>query len=450
MKYLVLFGLVSGCSSSVTLDGIWQFDVTGDIQGTGGCGSGMLSGSGQVQITGDVADLDDIFYLGKPAQFMVDSTWVLLVGFSLLTLGYLATPMRAVPLKARIFRIDLYDPKRLRYALLVMLLTSLVALVAFIRLTFTSVVDLTLEMLSKHRGVSQDLDEYHAYGYLRLLIGLSSVVSYIAYVRLKTSELDRNYYRVLFVLGLLVALLMAFYSQSRAALILSILNFVFIKYYLEKHRFPWKIFLAAAPVVTVLFVLVSGLRGGSGVDLTRQFTPMTAIAPIVLNIGGIDASKTGHVIDFIDETQDYKFGQTLVQFIWAAVPREIWPDKPPNLDTYVGENIYGANVYGAAAVPPGLFAEMYMNYWYGGIVLGSLLLGVFLKQLQNVLTTNEHNANFILLYVTSLQTVGFGILASGVSSTIIGSLMTGIPLLVALSYVTVRPERLPASAPAHA
>jgi|SRR6185437_2224784 hypothetical protein len=55
MKYLVLFGLVSGCSSSVTLDGIWQFDVTGDIQGTGGCGSGMLSGSGQVQITGDVA-----------------------------------------------------------------------------------------------------------------------------------------------------------------------------------------------------------------------------------------------------------------------------------------------------------------------------------------------------------------------------------------------------------
>jgi hypothetical protein len=54
MKYLVLFVLVSGCSSSVTLDGIWQFDVTGDIAATGtapgACAAGMISGSGQVQI----------------------------------------------------------------------------------------------------------------------------------------------------------------------------------------------------------------------------------------------------------------------------------------------------------------------------------------------------------------------------------------------------------------
>ena len=201
--------------------------------------------------------------------------------------------------------------------------------------------------------------------------------------------------------------------------------------------------MIAAPLIVLMFVVISSFRGGTGVDLNNGVTPMTFVAPIILNNGGIDASKTGHVIDYTNDTQDYKFGLTLVQFVWATVPRQIWPSKPPNLDTYVGEKIYGAETYGAAAVPPGFIAEMYMNYWYAGIIVGALALGAAMKHIQNVLSANWRNSNFVLVYVVVLQSLGMSVLSSGFSSTVMGALMAGVPLVCVLYFVTPKRYVLP-------
>ena len=388
-------------------------------------------------ITGE-SDLDYIFYLGKPSEFLVQSTGVLLLGFFFLTLGYLWAPDRRLPLPQRIFRSDRYHPRRLRLALGLMLVAAFAALVAFIGLTFGGVTEFAIGMLSRHRGLSDDLEEYRAYGYLRLIIGLSNIVVYLAYARLKTSNDSRGYYRWMLVVGMLVSVGMAFYSQGRAALVFVFLNLVFIKYYLDKRRFPWRVFALTAPVAIVLFVVTSGLRGGSGVDLTTGLTPMKVVGPIVLNNGGIDASKTGHVIDYVDDSQDYQFGATLVQFVIAVVPRQLWPTKPTNLDTYVGEKIYGAETYGAQAVPPGFFGEMYMNFWYAGIVLGAFALGALLKQIQNLHCANRGSTGFVLVYVVALQQIGIGMLGSGFSSTLMGALMAGVPLILVLYFITPR------------
>jgi oligosaccharide repeat unit polymerase len=385
--------------------------------------------------------IDEVFLLGKPKEFLLAPAAVMVVGFAFLTFGYLATPSTPLPLRYRIFRVHEWYPRRFGWLMTVMLMIAIVALGAFVQSTFSGMGDLALAMLSKHRGVSGDLSEYNAHGYLRLLVGLASIVMYLTYVRLRTRKRKRVLHRVLFTLALLVATAMAFYTQSRAALVFTFLNILFIKYYVDRQRFPWLAFSVAAPAVLALFVFVSSLRGGSGVDLSERITPETVIAPIVLHSGGIDASKTGHVLDYVDATQDYQFGQTLVQFVWSVVPRSLWPGKPVNLDTFIGEKIYGAEVYGSAGVPPGFFAEMYLNFWYAGIVLGALVLGAVIRKIDCMLVANKDNLNFILVYVIVLQQLGMSMLASGVSSTILGVLAAGIPLVAVLYLITPRVPR---------
>jgi len=399
-------------------------------------------------IGGDFFDINSIFYMGKPDEFLIESTVVLLIGFVFLTLGYLIPASRPRVLRLRIFRFEPVSRRRFNRLIALMIAISGVALVAFIYLTFTGFADFAIEMISKHRGLTTDLSEYRAHGYLRLMIGLASIVVYLAYGRLRSNGgRDRKYLWMMFSLGVVITLTMSFYSQSRGALIFIFLNIVFMKYYLDGRKFPWKILSVLAPIIIALFFVTSAFRSGSGVSLKQEITAIRVLAPIILNNGGIDASKTGHVIDYVDASQDYKFGETLIEFVWATVPRGMWTDKPVNLDTYIGEKVYGAETYGASAVPPGFFAEMYMNFWYAGIVLGSLLLGMFMKHLANLLAGNRGNTHFIVCYAVTLQSIGMSALASGVSSTVMGVLMTGIPLVAALYFVTPARRKSVAAAP---
>lgn len=385
-------------------------------------------------LAGDGVDLDGTFFLDQPPEFLVESMALMLFGFVFLVIGYLLPPNRPAPARWRIFYGPV-DARRVKLLLAAMLVISTAAFAVFVAVTFEGVGDFAWRLVSSHRGLSDELTEYRGYGYLRLLAGLSNIVIYVAYLMLRSTRADRGKYRTALATGMLITLAMAFYTQSRAALIFAFLNIVFIKYYLDGRRFPWRIFAVVAPVVVVLFMVTSALRPGAGVDLSERITPMSILAPIILTNGGIDASKTGHIVDYVDDTQDYKLGQTLVQFLWAPVPRELWNDKPPNLDTFVGEKIYGAETFGAAAVPASFFGEMYLNFWYAGIVVGALVLGALLKNINNLLVGNEASGVFLVCYVVVLQSIGMSVLASGVSSTMMGVLSTGIPLVLAFFLV---------------
>jgi oligosaccharide repeat unit polymerase len=392
----------------------------------------------------DVIDFRAVFYRDQTRDFLVWCMGLMLVGFVFLVVGYLLPKRRPLPLDLRIFVTDSFYPVRMRRTVLVLLLVSLLAVIGFVVTTFSGLGEFTWRMISAYRGISNDLDEYRGYGYLRLLVGFSSLAAYFAYVqkRLNPSRRQRRFYGRLVWVAILISALMAFYTQSRAALVYTFLNIVFIKYYLDGRRLPWRMMIGVAPIVILLFVVTSALRAGSGISISERVGPMNVVAPILLTNGGIDASKTGHIINYVDSTQEYKLGQTLVQFTWAVVPRELWPAKPPNLDTEIGTKVYDATTFGSGAVPPGFFGEMYMNFSYAGIVAGALFLGMLIKLIENLLAGNRGNANFILCYVLLLQQIGLSVMGSGVSSTIIGTLSVGIPLLIALFYVTPRRKKL--------
>ena len=79
-----------------------------------------------------------------------------------------------------------------------------------------------------------------------------------------------------------------------------------------------------------------------------------------------------------------------------------------------------------------------MNFGFTGILIGSLFLGFFLKKINYMAEKNKRNKFAIVFYVLVFQQVGISIFGSGVSSTIIGMLMTAVPLAFSY-YLAKRP-----------
>ncbi len=60
---------------------------------------------------------------------------------------------------------------------------------------------------------------------------------------------------------------------------------------------------------------------------------------------------------------EYQFGKTFVVWIYAPVPRSIWPDKPAiTLGQEVKVELYGGPVEQGGEIPPSITGEFYINF----------------------------------------------------------------------------------------
>jgi oligosaccharide repeat unit polymerase len=158
-----------------------------------------------------------------------------------------------------------------------------------------------------------------------------------------------------------------------------------------------------------------------------------------MNTNGIDVSKTAHIMSAVGRQLDFEWGWTLLNFFFIWIPRQVWPNKPVNIDTMIGMQVFGAETYGAGAVPPGLIAEMYWNFWIPGVIVGCFLLGYFLRVVFTQFSAYSDNRNVVLWYVLAFMPLGAAFMGSGFSSALVSFMMTSIPLVIALYYITTRP-----------
>ena len=381
--------------------------------------------------------IDSIFLHGKPYSFLVNSTWIILLGFVLAVVGYSLPQKSKRKYLLNGQTINKNNTSRYKKIILGLILISTVALVFFIEKTMPD--QFTIENIAQYRGVSDDLTLYRAHGYLRFFANFATLAAFLSFseINFKLPKKTSTYI-IFFVIAFGISNAIAFYTQSRASIVFNFLNLYFIFYYLSDKKISIKSLLCAIIFLCFVFYLMTCLRGGSGFLLSDPLNIKSVITSILLNNGGIDASKTGHVIDFIKNSNNFQYGKTLVHFLVMIIPRELWKSKPPNLDTYVGQEVYGSTFFGTGAVPPGFFAEMYMNFGFTGILIGSLFLGFFLKKINYMAEKNKRNKFAIVFYVLVFQQVGISIFGSGVSSTIIGMLMTAVPLAFSY-YLAKRP-----------
>lgn len=153
--------------------------------------------------------------------------------------------------------------------------------------------------------------------------------------------------------------------------------------------------------------------------------------------------ETGALVPLVAKVPgrvDFLYGQSYLAAIFFFVPRAIWPEKPRGVGPMTNAYIYQdremrpGELLAGAGMPPGALGEAYWNFYYPGVVLLFLLLGVFHRWLAAVLRRNPEVPAVWVMYALTLQMVP-------TSSLIVRWLQTIIPGIAILMWMGVLRRR---------
>ena len=387
-------------------------------------------------ITFDIPDaqaIDSAFLLGQPKEFLYVPMLLLLAGMSTMTAGYFCGPSVARRLPWRIFGDVEWSDKRYRQLTSVFLFLALAGTIMLMRRIGLESILLNL---SSVRGVSADLEEYRSMGVLRWVSQLSDPILYIAVARMCQVRRFRLFDAVVFALAGLNSVALGSLVSSRGQVIMLIVNTCAIIYYNRNRKIKTSTVMVAIVLVVVCFNILSSFRVGM-VRGSNSSAIASALEPMVLATNYVDVSKTAHIIAAIPKQLDYAYGLTYLTFLYGWIPRELWPRKPVvNVDNTVGIAVFGASVYGAGAVPPGVVAEAYWNFWYPGIFIVCFAVGYGLRAVMTQFRAYAHSQSAIVLYVAIFMNLGMSFAGSSFSPIILGIVASGLPMVVILGLMS--------------
>jgi oligosaccharide repeat unit polymerase len=380
------------------------------------------------------SDVDRVFLLGQSKSFMFSSILLIFFGVLSMVLGYTSIN-KSIRLKAKIFRYHIWDVNRFFYVSIVLMLISLYSLFVFIDLQGGL---FSVESMSSYRGVSDTLSELSSHSYLRLFISFSSINLYLNTVWIILYKEKRLLSFFLWMVSFFTFIFFNFFVSQRGAIVFGLIQMIAINYYLNEFQLPkFKLFIGFL-VGLGIFQVMSEIRNFNVVDSKEvDFSILKAIEPAILTTNMIDVSKTAHILDAIPDKLSYQYGSTLTTIFISWIPREFWREKPvTNVDNIIGMEVFGASNFGSGGVPPGIFAELYWNFWIPGVIFGCFLLGVFLKISYQTFLNNIKNPNVVLIYVTNFMLIGLAFIGSSFSSVLIGVLQILIPTIFILKLIT--------------
>jgi len=145
----------------------------------------------------------------------------------------------------------------------------------------------------------------------------------------------------------------------------------------------------------------------------------------------MDVSKTSHIINAVPQRLKYLNGVSLLRWIYAPIPRSLWNDKPPiSLGSEVGQVMFG--LPHTSGVPPGLVAELYMNFGLVGVLVGMVLFGWVLKVIFLSFAPVLNGKAGALLYSVVVVRLAFHLPQNEVSLELVRLFTEVTPLLLAL------------------
>ena len=93
-----------------------------------------------------------------------------------------------------------------------------------------------------------------------------------------------------------------------------------------------------------------------------------------------NVSFLGHCVALHEAGKPFKHGETMVGVFTALIPRLLWPDKPVQDHGNVLSAEYGFKDESATvSINFPWLADLYINFGYAGMVIGSFLLGAFFR-----------------------------------------------------------------------
>jgi len=385
--------------------------------------------------------INQVFLLGENKSFLIPSMFLILFGSICLVIGFIFTKKK-INFKRKIFTYDEWSEKRFFILTPLLMVISLLALVLFINLQGGL---FSIKSISNYRGVSTNLSDTATYSYLRVIISLSGINFLLLYTWLLNYKKRKRIASILLVFSFCIFIFYNFYVSQRAAVFFMFVNIIALSYYFNNFKLPKKKVILALIPALLFFQIMSTIREDftSIEDQDVNFSFLKSIEPAVLTTNMIDVSKTAHIIKAIPNKLDYEYGYTLTTALFAWVPRFLWKSKPvTNVDNTIGMKVFGSKTYGSGGVPPGIFAELYWNFWIPGVLIGCFLIGKYLKIVHLTFIYYNSNKNSVLIYVIVFMMNGIWLIGSSFSSVLIGLLTTLFPLIWILNFITIRSNNI--------
>lgn len=323
----------------------------------------------------------------SPRRSMVMAEWdvevyaqggiYMLISLVLISLGYCMTPYR-VALERVVPRADHISDTGLRIGLFIGAVISLLALASFIQSSGG------LANVGGKRAVELNVDGqivYAASGYARLLANISSalllmVLGFYLWRDTRLNSLTLAILTLVFMLSLLLPIL----TSGRQAMVQLLIGILFVT--AAYRDISVKAISIALVFALVLFSVMTTLRTNAQGGGTQIYSsnPLVKVAE---SGNGLAIASTTAIIHNVPERMPYQLGSTMLSWVFAPIPRSVWPSKP---DISLGKRIKG-EIYQQRVLktgrPVSVMTEGYLNFGWVGFLTISLAFGALLRVTAN-------------------------------------------------------------------
>ncbi|ACV06875.1 oligosaccharide repeat unit polymerase [Kytococcus sedentarius] len=384
---------------------------------------------------------DVLFLLGRDWAFFAHNGAIYLLGFALFVLGYMwARPERRMensPLRA--FSKPVLGPS----TPLVIILCALIGtfgLVSYIQATGgLDLSDFSGKQASGGTEMSQD---YESHGIQRSLTQFCVVAFWlhVAYVLRPGHKFPLLSFEV--VGGVFLFLLSCIFpivTSSRSDIVYTIFVTLAIAAMLRRPFRLWALVLVGVvTIASINFITLARGSSSSEVSVSSVLALDAVEESIIYNRNFADLYNASHIIGNTPEVLPAANGRTITGWLAAPIPRAVWPTKPiVNPGPIVGEYIYGN---GRSGVPPGVVAEMWWNWQWPGIVVGTVLAGILVGLISRLKNIDYRNTAWVVLFCCGLLRFGAFTLTSGVGGAAFKSLEAFVCILFAVTLCSVWPD----------
>ncbi len=286
---------------------------------------------------------------------------------------------------------------------------------------------------NKNVLASDDLSSYSGDGVLRLLISFLYIIPFFMLVNIAQNQRQISSKKIL-LLSAFFWILFSVISDQRGLILFSVLSWVFAcnTFVLSLRR---KYVLLMLGLATSLVLIKSLQRlGADGSNFVESFND------IIVNYIGrnfVENGKSLIIINAIPDKLSFSYGTSYLDSVLILIPRSLLTSKVTvNLDTIIGNNVFGCTSFGSCAIPPGLLAESYYNFGFPWVILMALLCGWMTAWL-DWKSTNSSQL-FRLFYVSTLVYFSISVLGSGVASFITQLMAYSVILIFAWYTLRIR------------
>lgn len=311
-------------------------------------------------------------------DYAIGSMWMLLSLF-IISLAYSFTTKR-VNIGRLLPSSKHFSAAGVSIGVMIAMGVSLFALVTYLKATG----GLNLSEISRKRTLEFVADGETVYagaGYSQLFANVSRYILLIllGFFLQRKKRLGSANTALLIVLFLLAAAL-PFFSSSRGSLLQIFFGLIYV--FIAFRDVSLRSLILAALVPLFVFGTMTGLRSAwqAGTSGFQFENPLLALPE---SGNGLAIASTTAVLHSVPERMPYQYGSTLASWIFAPIPRSIWPNKPEtSLGRRIKEEIYHRDAI-RNGYPASFMAEGYINFGWLGFLVASALFGFVLRLIAN-------------------------------------------------------------------